>query len=118
MSILNAGEVPVMLGDAELVLKPTLRATATISRQFGGLAKARAELVAESFDAAVFVLRAGTNMADREARDLPDRVYANGLTADLLVGLIRYVAVLGNGGKPLPDEPTEVAGDEAPATGN
>lgn len=115
MSKLTAGEVLVMLEDEELILKPTLRATTTINRQFGGLAKARQELVSENFDAVVFILRHGVNLSDRDARDLPERVFRNGLTGDLLVALIKYVAILGNGGKPLPDEPED---NEAQAEGN
>lgn len=112
MSKLNAGETPVILGDEKLWLKPSLRATTTISRQYGGLAKARQELVSENFDAVVYILRNGLNLSDRDAKDLPDRVYANGITIELLVPLIKYVAILGNGGKPFPDEPEDNAGDD------
>lgn len=108
MSKINAGNITLTLGDDELTLVPTLRATQAISRQFGGLGKARDELMAQNFDAAVIVLRIGANVSDRDARDLPDRVWANGLTADLLVALINYLAVLGNGGKPLVEEQEEV----------
>ncbi len=110
MSKLTAGETPVTLGDEKLWLKPTLRATTTISRQYGGLAKARQELVSENFDAVVYILRLGLGMSDAAAKDLPERVYSNGITAELLVPLIKYVAILGNGGKPLPDEPEDDAG--------
>jgi len=115
-SKITTGEMPVALNGVDLVLKPTLRAMTQISRQYGGLGKARSELVAENFDAIVFILRVGTGMSDRDARDLGDRVYANGITAELLVPLIKYVAVLGNGGKPLDDEPVDApAGDDAEA---
>lgn len=118
MSKLMAGEVPVTLDGDDLILKPTLRAMTTINRQYGGLAKARAELVSENFDAVVFILRHGLNLSDRDARDLPDRVYRNGVTGELLVALIRYVAILGNGGKPLPDEPEDNDAGEAQDRGN
>jgi hypothetical protein len=119
MSKINAGEMPVIFGDEELILKPTLRAMTAINRQYGGLAKARQELVAENFDAIVFVLRHGLNLSDKDARGLPDRVYENGITAELLIPLIKYVAVLGNGGKPLPDEPGNELGrgDQTEAQG-
>ncbi len=98
---LNAGEVPINLNDEELVLKPTVRAATAISRQFDGFATARARLVAENFDSVVFILRMGLNLSDKDARDLPERVYKNGITAELLIPLINYVAILGNGGRPL-----------------
>lgn len=117
MSKLTAGEMPVTLNDDELILKPTLRAMTAINRQFSGLANARQQLVAENFEAVVFILRYGLNLTDQAAKDLPDRVYQNGITGELLVALIKYVAILGNGGKPLPDEPVET-GDEAQVEGN
>jgi hypothetical protein len=98
---INSAEIVITLGDDEIVLKPSLRAMTTISRQFNGLAGARNQLVAENFDAVTFIIRNGSGMDDRSARNLGDRVYENGVTGDLLVGLIRYVAILGNGGKPI-----------------
>ena len=118
MSKLTAGEVPVMLEGEELILKPTLRAMNAVNRQFNGLRNARERLVNEDADAVSFILRHGLNMDDRAARDLPERVFRNGLTGDLLVSLIRYVAILGNGGKPLPDEPDGSDEGEAQVTGN
>lgn len=106
-SKINAGEVTLVFNDEGMILKPTLRAATTISRQYNGYANARAALVSENFDAVVFILRLGLNLNDRDARDLPDKVYKNGLTAELLIALIKYVAILGNGGRPLPDEPGE-----------
>jgi hypothetical protein len=119
-SKITAGETVVTLNGEDLVLRPTLRAVTQISRLYGGLAKARAELVAENLDAVVTILRLGTGMSDRDAKDLGERVYQNGITAQLLVALIKYVAVLGNGGKPLPDEPVDSAaqGDGETGAGN
>jgi hypothetical protein len=104
---INSGEVPVNFDEQDLVLKPSIRAASSISRQFDGFANARAALVRENYDAVAFILRMGLNLNDRDARDLPERVYKNGLTAELLIPLIKYVAILGNGGKPLPDDPDE-----------
>ena len=104
---LNSGEIPINFNGEDLVLRPTLRAATTISRQFDGFANARQALVRENHDAVVFILRLGLNLSDRDARDLPEKVYENGITAELLIPLIKYVAVLGNGGRPLPDEPED-----------
>ncbi len=106
---INSGEIPAIFEEQEVILKPTLRAASTISRNFSGFAAARQALVAEQMDAVVFILRLGLNLSDRDARDLPERVYKNGITAELLIPLIKYVAVLGNGGRPLPDEPEDGA---------
>ena len=118
MSKLTAGEMPIMFEGEERILKPSLRAMGAINRQFGGLRNARAKLVDEDVDAVAFILRHGLNLSDRDARDLPDRIYRNGVTGDFLVALIKYVAILGNGGKPLPDEPEDSDGNEAQAEGN
>ncbi len=104
---ITTGEVSISFDDEELVLRPTMRAASTISRQFDGFANARAALVRENLDAVVFILRQGLNLSDRDARDLPDRVFKNGITAELLIPLIRYVAVLGNGGRPIDEEEEE-----------
>lgn len=119
MSKLTAGETPVTLvklngeGDETLILKPNERAFMTISRQFGGLANARRELVAENAEAALFILRQGLNWDEVRAKTLQRRVFLNGLSADLLVALIKYVAIVGNGGKPLPDD----LDDDSPSDG-
>lgn len=118
MSKLTAGEVLVTLGDDELILKPTLRAMNAVNRQYNGLRNARERLVNEDADAIVFILRHGLNLDDKAARDLPERVFRNGLTGELLVALIRYVAILGNGGKPLPDEADGRDEGEAQDQGN
>lgn len=118
MAQINAGEVSVTLNGEELVLKPTLRAMTMISRQFSGLAEARRQLVSENIDAVVYILRTGAGLSDKEARGLDEKVFQNGITADLLVPLIRYVAIVGNGGKPLPDDPASASDDEAASRGN
>jgi hypothetical protein len=69
-SKITTGEVPVSLDDDELILRPTLRAMTQLSRTYGGLAKVRAELVAENIDAIATVLRLGAGMSDRDAKDL------------------------------------------------
>ena len=107
MAKLNAGDVVVTINGEDRVLRPTLRALSMISAQFNGLAKARELLVAQDFAAAVFIIRHGLNLNDREARALPDEVYANGLTAELLIPLLRFVGILANGGKPMPDDPVD-----------
>jgi hypothetical protein len=104
MSKITAGEILVAFDGEELVLKPTLNAMTMISRQYGGLGAARTQLVQENIDAIAYVLRVGAGMPAKDGRNLGERIYRNGVDGDLLLKLIRYVAVLGNGGRPLPDD--------------
>ncbi len=108
-SKLNEGEVRIMLNvdtteEENIILVPTLRATNAISRQFDGLSNARQKMVAENVDAVSFVIRQGSNMGDKQAKNLQERVWRNGYSGELLVALITYIAILGNGGKPLDEE--------------
>ncbi len=115
MSKLNAGDVTITLAGDDRILKPTLRAANMISSHFGGLAKARDQLAAQDLQAAVAVIRHGLNMPDKEAKNLPDMVWETGMNIDLLIPLIRYIGILANGGKPLPDDP---GAEEQSAGGN
>ena len=101
MTDLATGEVPITLNDKTLILKPTLRAITMLSNQYGGLAKLREQIVAQDFQACVATIRWGLNLNDREASKLPEQVYANGVNGELMIALIRYAAILGNGGKPI-----------------
>jgi hypothetical protein len=106
---LNQGEISISLKDRNenvesYVLRPTSRAWQVISRQYQGLAKARQMILDENADAIVFIVRVGTNMSDRDARNLSDKIWENGIDIDLLVPLIKYIAILNNGGRPLPDD--------------
>ncbi len=118
-SQITAGEVQITLDDEDLVLKPTLRAMTQISRTYGGLAKARTELVAENVDAVAYIIRVGSGMNDRDAKDLAERVWRNGITGELLVPLINFVNILGNGGKPLnaDDDDDDHSGDASEGHG-
>jgi hypothetical protein len=99
---LDAGEVEIELNGKNLVLRPTLQACKTISRQRGGFAKVRDLLVSEDFDTIVSVIAVGTNQV-RDTTELESAVFKNGIDTKLLLPLIEYVAILGNGGRPLAD---------------
>ena len=118
MDQLNIGDVPVMIDGEQRVLKPTLRAISMISTQFGGIAKARDLLIAQDFNATVAITRHGLNLSDKDAKALPEQIFATGLTTDLLLPLIRYLAILANGGKPPPDDPVDAGDDGASTEGN
>lgn len=103
MAQINEGDVEIDLNGQTITLRPTLRAMNAIS-SLGGLGKVRQALVDQEFTTVVSVIMHGANMAGtRDAKELPEAVYKNGLDAPLLVGLIKFVAILANGGKPLPE---------------
>lgn len=107
MSKLTAGDVTIMLAGEPRVLHPTLRAITMISASHGGLAKVRDALASQDFGAVVNVVRWGLNLSDTDAKKLPEQIFQTGVTSDLLVPLIRFVGILANGGKPMPDDPPE-----------
>jgi hypothetical protein len=103
MARLNEGDVEITLDGDQFTLRPTLRAMNQIS-SMGGLAKVRQAIVDQDFSTVVSVVLYGANLAGKaEAKQIPDKVYANGLDAALLVPLINFLAILANGGKPLPE---------------
>ncbi len=101
---LDAGEVVISLNGEDITLRPTINAARMVSRQYAGYAKARQLIVDENLDAVVFVIRVGSGMNDKDIKKLEERVWKNGLDIDLLIPLIKYIAILGNGGRPLPDD--------------
>ena len=105
MSLLNEGEVTVTLGRDTYVLKQTLQTFTGLNRLFGGFGPLIRHLVDQDIDAILGVIRVGAGLQGRASEILPRRLQAEGLTADLIVELIRYVDMAANGGKPRPDEP-------------
>ncbi len=100
-------QVTIMLEDEEIILEPSYKIMNLVSRQYGGLEPARARLAAENIDAMAFVIRYGSGMNDREARELGERIYNSGVSGELVVPLINYVVMLGNKGESLADDSRE-----------
>ncbi len=98
------GHVAIMLDGEEIILKPNWQRMNQVSRQYGGMLEARSKLAAENIDAMAFIIRIGSGMSERDARDLGERIYDSGITGQLVVPLINYVLILGNSGKPLDDD--------------
>jgi hypothetical protein len=97
---LGAGDVSITLDGEEKVLRPTLRAAQSISRQSGGIAAAIEAIGKVDFDALVSVIALGLGIQDhRETKDLAERVWRTGMT-ELSGPAIRYLAILANGGRP------------------
>lgn len=102
---LNAGEVVVTLGEKEYVLKPTINAWRTINRQYNGLAQARANLVSENVETMIFIIRVGSGLPDKQLKNLDEEVFKAGTSVEfIIVPLLRYMGILANGGRPLPDD--------------
>ncbi len=95
---LNPGEVAIMLDDEEIILTPGSRTAREISRICTGLTRARIEIANENLDVMATVIRLGSGMTERDARDLADRVYESGAT-ELVMPLIDFVVILANKGK-------------------
>lgn len=109
---INEGDVLLHLNGDDIVLRPTLKALSAIS-SMGGLGKVRQALVDQDFSTIVAVILHGANMTGGAAgKQVPDAVFKNGLNTELLVGLLNYVGILGNGGKPLPDDVAAAAAAE------
>jgi len=118
MAKINEGDVAIHLNGEEIVLRPTLKAMSAISSN-GGLGKVRQALVDQDFATVVSVILHGANMTGGSAgKQIPEAVYKNGFTTELLVGLLNFVGILANGGKPLPDDVAAAAAQAETAEGN
>jgi hypothetical protein len=112
MAKINEGDVVIHLDGDEFVLRPTLKALGAISSN-GGLGKVRQALVDQDFSTITSVIIHGANLAgSRVGKDIPEAVFRNGLNTELLVGLLTFVGILGNGGKPMPDDVAAAAAQE------
>jgi hypothetical protein len=99
---INAGEIIIVLDGKSITLRPTMRAADIISGALGGFEGARLALTNQTRSAYVTVIRVGSNMREQDASRLPDMLYRNGMNFELLMPLLHYLAILNNGGKPLP----------------
>lgn len=118
MAKINEGDVTITLNGDDLVLRPTLKALSAISSN-GGLGRVRQQLVDQDFSTITSVIIHGANLAgSRTGKDIPEAVFKNGLSTELLVGLLTFVGILGNGGKPMPDDLAAEQAETETASGN
>jgi hypothetical protein len=110
---LNTGEVSIVLAGETKVLRPTMQAATSLSRIYGGLGTLRDALAAQNIDAAASVIRYGLNLTDAHVKGLTRQIWETGMTAELIVPLIEFVAILGNGGRPVKDQAGDGEGGEA-----
>ncbi|WEX10279.1 hypothetical protein [Chelativorans sp. AA-79] len=94
---LGAGNVEIELDGETVVLKPTLLACQTLSRQAGGLSAAVEAVGRMDFDMLVSVIALGLN---KKPNDVADAVWRTGMT-NLIAPAIRFLTIVSNGGRPL-----------------
>jgi hypothetical protein len=97
---LGAGNVEIELDGETVVLKPTLRAAQTISRQNGGILGAVDRVSKFDLDTLTQVVALGLNATGKDAETIPDKVWSTGMT-DLVGPVTRYLSILANGGRPV-----------------
>ncbi len=114
----GAGDVEIVLGPENLVLKPTLAAGLAISRQAAGIRGAIDKVMALDLDMILTVIRVG--IGPKEAKRYPnldEMVFASGITSGqgmMLTRLVEYLTNLSRGGRPADD--TEGEEDREPVS--
>lgn len=110
-SEIGAGDVPVTLGEHDLVLRPTLKAATVLSSGRGGITTMTQRCLDLEFDAIQSVIVAG--IGGKMSKDLPELVFKAGLI-DLSTVCITFLHVLANGGRPLSADDAEEDDSKAP----
>ncbi len=98
---LGAGNVPITLDGEGVVLRPSLKAAQTISKQAGGIIAAVQAVGQFNFETIVTVIALGLGISSpKEVQALAEKVYSTGLT-DLVEPVTRYLTIVANGGRPV-----------------
>lgn len=100
---LGAGNVEIELDGEKAILRPTLRAAQTLSRQNGGISAAIQAVGSYNLDTLIEVITVGLDLKGKDANDLPDKIWRTGMVK-LSAPAIRYLSILSNGGRPLGGE--------------
>lgn len=101
---LGAGNVEIELDGESVVLRPTLKAAQTISRQAGGIMGAVQSISRFDVDVLTTVIALGLG---RDVKDTAEPVWRTGVST-LAPKAIQFLTVLANGGRP----PEEGGGEE------
>lgn len=97
-SLPGVGDVKVMLGEDEIVLRPSLKAGINLSTRPGGLPEMVSRCLNLDFEAICDVLIVGANI--KVESDTKQRIFEAG-TINLSSPCIQFLNTLANGGKPL-----------------
>lgn len=95
---LELDAVEIALGEDVYTLTPTLRAMTTINQRFGSFTAASRAVIEANFEAVVAIIRLGAGLSEKEARALPEAVFAQGLVT-LLEPVSKYLTLLSLGGR-------------------
>lgn len=98
---LGAGNVAIILDGEDAVLRPSLKAAQTISKQSGGIIAAVQAVGRFDFETIVAVIALGLGVSQaREVQSLAEKVYSTGLT-DLVEPVTKFLTIIANGGRPI-----------------
>lgn len=114
MSRVNYGTIEVKVGDETYTLKPTLKAMDKIQNRWpdGGLRGAISACSGLGARDLAFIVAAGAGVGSREAKDLPEDIFAEG-TVRVAAPVIEYLSLLINptGREDGPEEEEEESGE-------
>ena len=103
-SSLTEGQITITLDGFDRELIPSVDAIVKLSRTYDGLAGILANIRQMNLDAYVATIRYGLQISDKEAKDLPAKVYEAGII-ELMAPLTEYVMLLLRGGRVASKEP-------------
>lgn len=112
-SVATLGEVEIKLDGETVILKPTYGATTRIEKRFGGWQAAVQAAAAVNTETLAFIVQQGLGLKDSDYPRLREAVWRTG-AMDLTGPVIRYLRILANGGRPLPEEGDEAGQTEEP----
>jgi hypothetical protein len=122
---LGQGNITFNIGDEEFVLKPSVHAMQSLSRQFGGLQPVLEALQILNFDAIVAVVIAGlgNHYSNPKVRqELTEKLFEAGISDDtgrIQNACARFVLTLTRGGRPIDDLAAYVQqGQQGTGSGN
>lgn len=93
---IGAGNVPITLDGEDVVLRPSLKAAQTISRQADGIMGAIDRVARFDLDALISIIALGL---DKPVKEVADAVWRTGCS-DLAPAAIKFLGILANGGRP------------------
>ena len=99
----GSGDVKLIIGDAELTLRPTLDAALALSRESGGIRQAITKVANMDIDAIVSIIKLGVGREEaKRLKNLERMVYENGLLdaqGEICARCIEYLSNLARGGR-------------------
>jgi hypothetical protein len=106
----------VLDDDTTYTLTPNSASALAISQACGGVLAAIDRLRGLDHGTASIVIAAGASMKQKEARDLPERIYQSQKIGDACAAAIEFCGLILNGGKREEDEPEKESPKGNPKT--